>query len=348
VASGGQASPSPAKVPLSNRRGTCLLSKDPGVDRLSVSFPVRVFDTTPTSWSSVSTALPGRDNERVNYGTSEKVGGASAFIGVSVIRATGQAFGKIELNPSKVADPDRWQMAGVSEVGPAIGRAVEVASELLAPVVPMGEFRVRRLDVGRDFGGVARPAELIRGLAPIPRAWARRNLVHADPARSGAQTLMVGSGAGVARLYDKAAETAGRAPEGTLRFEAQCRSAWCESYGGVKFLGQLSSESVSQLAVNRWEWSAMGAEVAGLARVVGAVMGDPELSERERTMFLGYLVRQAAGDSLAVSSTRTLAKYRAAQRRLGLVADPGLLDSSSGVTSRLDWESGREVFRVAA
>lgn len=342
-----QGNPREEPVPLSNRRGTCALSKA-GVDRLSVSFPLRTFDPDPSTWSTVTHAMPGRDTERINYGTTEKVGGATAFLGVSKIKATGQLVGKIELNPSKVADPERWEMARASEVAPALAEAWKVAGEFMVPVVPMAEARVRRLDVGRDFGEVARPGELIRGLAPIPRAWARRNLVHADPARNGAQTLMVGSGAGVARLYDKAAETQGKAPEGTLRFEAQCRSDWCEKYGGLRVLADVDDASVSRLAGNRWEWSAMGAEVSGLNRVVDRVMSDLSMSERERTMFLGYLVRQAAGDSLGVTSSRTLAKYRAAQRRLGLVVDPGMLDASSGVTSRLDWESGREVFRVAA
>jgi hypothetical protein len=317
------------------------------VDRVSVSFPLRSFEADPSAWSTVTTMLPGRDSERRNYGTSEKIGAASGFVGVSVIKATGQAIGKVEVNPSKVLDPDRWQMADVAECRAAMVRAWRVAGEFMAPVVPLEEARVRRIDVGRDFGNVGRAAEVIRGLAPIPRRWARRNLVHADPARNGAQTLMVGSGAGVARLYDKWAETDGEAPQGTVRFEAQCRSDWSEKYGGLRVLGDVTDESVAGLAVNRWEWSAMGAEVSGLNRVVDQVLSCEALSDREQTLFLGYLVRQAAGDSVGLTGSATLAKYRKLQRELGIVCDPGSLDASSGVTSRLDWETGREIFRVA-
>lgn len=313
-----------------------------------MSFPVRSFTRDVTAWSSVSRSYPGRESERQNFGTSEKIGGAAGFVGVSVIGATGAIVGKVEFNPSKVRDGRRWEMASAGELKPALRAAMKVAGEFMTPVSSMEEARVRRLDVGRDFAEVGRSGELIRGLAPIPRPWARRNLVHADPSRNGAQTLMVGSGAGVARLYDKTAETAGKAPEGTVRFEAQCRSDWCENYGGIRYAGDLTEASVTALALNRWEWSSMGAEVAGLARVVDQVMSADGLTDRERTMFLGYLVRQAAGDSLGVTSSATLAKYRGLQRRLGIVADPGLLDATDGVTSRLDWESGREVFRVAA
>ncbi len=88
----------------------------------------------------------------------------------------------------------------------------------------------------------------------------------------------------------------------------------------------------------------MGVEVAGMRRVVEKVKAS-ELSEREQTMFLGWLVLEAAGGAWQPSS-RTLAKWRRVQRELSIAIDD--LDAGEMVYSRLDFETGREVFRVAS
>jgi hypothetical protein len=157
---------------------------------------------------------------------------------------------------------------------------------------------------------------------------------------------MVGSKAGVIRLYDKHAETSGVAPVGSLRWESECRAGWLSRYGGMKRLHDVNDEAAGRLAQNRWEWSQMGAEVAGdLSRLVGRVRAT-DLSEREQAGFLGWLVMQAAGDAWVPGSRSTLAKYRKVQRDLG-VASPTDLVTTGAVLRRLDWESGREVLRVA-
>jgi hypothetical protein len=149
------------------------------------------------------------------------------------------------------------------------------------------------------------------------------------------------------RLYDKHVETKGGAPEGTVRWEAECRQ-WAERYGGMKMLGDLNEVSAMVLAKNRFDWSGMGAEVAGsLNRLVAVIAGCEMLSDRERLSFLGFLLEQAAGVRCSVTSKNTETKYRRVQRELNIAA-PADLGSTVEVVRRLDWDSGREVVSVRA
>lgn len=273
----------------------------------------------------------------------------TAFVGVREVPEHGgqRWWGKVEFNPSRLADPAGYGLASVSQLRPAVERVAAAAGALLEPECgEVAGWGLKRLDVARDFEGIDQPGTVIRALAPIHRPWARRNLVHADPSRAGAQTLMVGSGAGVVRLYDKHAETAGVAPLGSVRWEAECRSGWLSAYGRMKRLGDVNDETAAVLARDRWEWSQMGAEVAGdLTRLVERVSASG-LTPRQRVMFLGWLVTQAAGEAWEPGSRATLAKWRKVQRDLGIAAPTDLV-TTGAVVRRLDWETGREVLRVA-
>jgi hypothetical protein len=153
---------------------------------------------------------------------------------------------------------------------------------------------------------------------------------------------MAGSGAGVVRLYDKFAETGGQVPKGTVRFEAEGR-AWVQPF--VRHLAEVTSENVGLFATDRWDWSAMGVEVAvGLSDCIDRVSRSPE-SEAVQQRFLGWLMFQAAGRSVSLSNDAA-SKYRKMQRELGIVVSPELFEETSSCTRRLDWESGREVLRV--
>jgi hypothetical protein len=324
-----------------------------GVDKVALSFPLRSFEQDSSAWASRMETDPGTPaaaltlSGRVSLGEGEDQ--VDAFVGVKQVpdHPGCQWWGKVEFNPSRVADPGGYGLASVSQLRPAVHA---VAKQMAALVEPedhnTGSWSVKRLDVARDFDGIDQAPTMIRALAPIHRPWARRNLVHADPTRLGAQTLMVGSGAGVVRLYDKHAETSGVAPVGSVRWEAECRSGWLASYGGMKRLQDVNEDSASRLARNRWEWSQMGAEVAGdLGRLVGRVRAS-ELTEREQAGFLGWLVMEAAGEAWVPGSRTTLAKYRKVQRDLGIAAPTDLV-TTGAVVRRLDWDSGHEVLRVA-
>ncbi len=317
-----------------------------GVDRLSVSAPVSDFERDPRAWMSVADRLPGSPSGRLVYGGKVRVDRAESFVGVTHIRGTGQLVGKVEFNPSRVVDPEGYRLATVDESQEALRAAFDAAGELVTWACSVEDANLRRGDFARDFEGVADPAGLIRALAPIHKPWARRSAVYSDPGANGAQTHVVGSGAGSCRLYDKAVETRGRAPVGTVRYEAQCRSAWLARYGGMAKVVDLTQERARRMAEDRWKWSAMGVEIGATARVVEKVSRS-DLSDREQMVFLGWLVSQAAGRGWSTASSRTLAKYRRLQRELGIAVSD--LEAGGGATflSRLDFDSGREITRVA-
>lgn len=343
----------PREVPLSNRRGTGSISEPPpgqsalfGVDRVSVAFPVAWYEADRSAWTSESVFAPGTRAESWSRGVSMDLNeSARAFVGVKYVPATGQVWGKVETNPSRVVDPGGHSLAPAESVWEALEEAVDAASSVLVPGVPsVGAMKLRRLDVARDFHDVSRPEFIVRGLGPVHRPWARRNLVHFDPSRNGAQTLMVGSGAGVVRLYDKDAETGGHAP-GVLRWEAECRAAWVQNYGGMTTVDDLDAESVDRLGTDRWEWSAMGQEVSALESVVETVMRSG-LSYARQQRLIGMLAMHACGADVRMSK-ESAAAYRKEIRRLGISVDPGsLLGDAPPVSARLDLETASEVLCV--
>ena len=335
----------PPRIPLLTERECAQNLTRAGIDRLSVSFPVDDFDVNDSSWNQVTRRMAGTPAQATSYGASISMGEGlpSVYDGVSDVIAAGRPTAKVEFNPARVHDPKGWGLAPVSSVRPALVDAVALALSLVTPAVPsVDEMKVRRLDVARDFE--TDHAEFyVRGLAPVHRPYARRNLVHFDPARKGAQTLMVGSGAGVVRLYDKFAENDGAAPEGVLRWEAECRKDWILNYGGIRYVSDINDETVTALAVNRWEWSAMGTEVGAMQRVVEQAQR-AGLSSRELCSYLGYVTLLANGSGRCVSRN-TAKKYRDLSRTLGVSIEE-LIPEAASFMGRLDWETGKEVLHA--
>lgn len=347
--------------PLNGGRSSCEL----GIDRLSVSFDAGDYDPNPENWDRYSVGgkrkphrewftyedLHPRDGTFIGtaverYSKSVEVGdGVTAFVGVSVfaVDEVQRALkGKVEFNPSRIVDPAGHRLATIHESTAALEVVVNRVGFLIAPMLPesLETFKVKRIDVARDFHGVMSPSELLRGLAGIPRKYAKKSSLYNDPVRGGAQTLMVGSGAGVVRLYDKWAETKGRVEAGTIRWEVQAREAWCKRLGGLSSVAQLNFETVERLAVDRWEWSAMGAEILShlsvreLARRLG-------VRESEASAFWGWVVDHSLSSGWTPSPT-TEAKYRRYLRELGIgFKFDAFVSSASSV--RLDWATGTQV-----
>ena len=268
----------PSEVCLSNRKTNCVLSTLPeplqpislasrwladrkvGIDRFSISFPLAGFERDEGAWEAcevvhgVDRATGRRAPVKRRWKASVPVSETSrAFIGVNdEPEASPRYWGKVEFNPSRVVDPEGWGVASPSLSFDLIRPVIEQAISLLEPDGDEDRWLVKRLDVARDFSGVDGVSSVIAGLGPVRRPWARRNLVHADPSRHGAQTLMVGSGAGVVRLYDKWAETEGRAPEGVVRRELEARARWVQRYGGVRTVADLGPVALRALVENRW------------------------------------------------------------------------------------------------
>ena len=344
------------QVSLSNRRETSSLIEPLafGLDRLSVSFQVYDYDKTQKNWDSYtaqhSTDRAGKAG--VIHSLSrrvEVVPGVNAFVGLRVMEVKGESaavFGKIEFNPARCADPEGFGLASVDETISALVASVSAAGCVIVPVRhdELSSYKLKRLDVAKDFRSVIEPSALIRGLAPIPRSWSRKNLVHADPSKNGAQTLMVGSNSGIARLYDKCAETQGKVAQGTVRFEIEGRSDWLKNYGGMRSVADLSNEKVRGFARDRWEWSKMGVEVKSTAGVVD-VVARSGLTPRQQQNFIGWLVMQSTPYAYTPAK-EALAKFRKLQRELNISIGADVV-GSVGFSSRLDWESGEEVTRVS-
>jgi hypothetical protein len=271
----------------------------------------------------------------------------SVFVGVQVVIVDGNqksVFGKMEFNPSRIVDPNGFGLASLMGTIDALREMVRIADFLVVPMYgsDLSSYRVKRIDLAKDFHAVNSTSALVRGLATFPRKHVKKNFVHADPILGGAQTLTVGSNAGMVRLYDKHVQAAGGVEPGTVRWEVQARSAWAKSYGGIRTVGDLSESNVTQLSLNRWEWSGMGSEVVRHLDVseIAARLG---IKEAEASTFYGWLVDRSLSSGWRPSPT-TLAKFRKYQRELGVTFGLESLLSNS-VSVRLDWESATEVLR---
>lgn len=316
---------------------------------MSLSFPVRSAVADSTVWGSVTQLAPGTPHESERRGTSVEVAdGTSVFVGLAKIE--GRLFGKVEANPSRFRDPQGCSLLEVDKLGGAVELMATVASKFLEPAGPVETWKVKRVDVARDFSDVSSPSYYVRGLAGVHRPHARKTGLFNDSTRAGAQTLMAGSKSGIARLYDQHAaygESKG-AIEGRVRWEIEARSAWLERLAGISTVQDLTGEALRTLAIERWEWSAMGVEVKATDAVVEKVMravAQDVMTMREARGFLGWMMMSSRGVS-GLEGKETMAKYRRWTRELGVTLAPE--DTAGVFVGRLDFESGREVLRVAA
>lgn len=312
------------------------------MDRLSLSFPVERLRWSAAAWDSLTIAR----GECRKVSARVDVDGSAVFFGAAEIdQADGSRplFGKVEFNPSRVGDPDGVGLVGASGVLERLEPVLEVlAGSYLTPTTDLAQWRVKRLDAARDFRGVNDKPALLSALATVHRPWSRRNTLYNDGKRAGAQTLMVGSGAGVLRAYDKHAENE-RAPEDVLRVESEARPGWLARYGGIETVDNITDDNVTTLARDRFDWSGLGREVVAPNEVIARLMRCG-LDTGERRGFLGWLVERAAGVE-DDSARATRAKYRRLARDLGVTL--GTEAFSPGVVGHLDWETGEAVLRAA-
>jgi hypothetical protein len=319
-----------------------------GVDRLSVSFPLAGYrDEVFTDRRTVQG--PGRTVEAESLSTSlrsARYPGAGVFVGVRYQPGSG-FFGKVECNPARLNDPEGCSLLSLDRVGLAVGLMWAAAEGIgVVSAVPVEDWRVKRLDVARDYVGVTVPGFYVRGLMNVRRPYARVVSLYADPARGAAETLWAGSKAGGCRLYDQHQAYAQRgAQAGAMRFEVEARSSWLSKVG-IETVADLTSGNMESLAAQRWEWSGMGTQITGMANVVERVQGlvhSGELSQAKALHLLGALVAESFGVG-APKSRSTHADYRRWYARLGVRPTVELFAGADvQVTGRLDWESGREV-----
>ncbi len=334
------------------------------VDRLSCSFPVRDFDPQRTLWDQSMTVAPGTPHAAETRSVMlDLEGGGQVYLSVKQIPERG-LIGRLDFNPARIDNPDGWEGASPDRVRPTAELAWRRAADVVDAACGLRDVRVTRLDVNRDFK-VDKPSFYVHGLRNIKRPYARKNGVWSSAAHGNAQTLHVGSGAGMARLYDKGEELlskwkSGRAateraeppappalPSNVLRFEYQARSRQLQRIADIRNLDDVCDERLlGVLGRNRWQWSAMGVEVAVNDRVLEKV-ANAGLSPRLENAFLGHLWKLSAGVPSPMGSA-TAAKYNRLIRQLNIVlADVAPGSGMPGFLGRLDYESGEEVVRVA-
>jgi hypothetical protein len=271
--------------------------------------------------------------------------GLTVFVGVTEVQ--GRMIGKVEGNPSRLLDPVGTTLLPPHRIGWAMKSLWDMV-DLVEPACSLQEARVKRLDLARDFV-VESPAFYVRGLATVKRPYARQAGVWFSPQCGHAETLHVGCGAGMVRLYDRFAAYGGSTgvPEGGLRWEVEARSDWMQRIAGINLVADLTEHRMYKLAEDRWEWSAMGVEVVATNVAVEKVLravSQGRLSPTEARGFLGERLIRSCGRDMRMSKS-TAAKYSRLERELEVTLAPEA--QSANFFRRLDWESGTEVLRVA-
>lgn len=198
---------------------------------------------------------------------SRKVSVEGAVVDIAVGQVGLELRARIDFNPARVVEPCGWRACSPTQAR-AAAQHVRERLGLMTPLLgDTLEATVPRIDVAKDLSTVS-PEFYIKGLFSIRRPYDKIGELFRDPRRSGALTVTAGSKrGGIVKLYDKGAEQVG-APAGTLRFEASCRRSWATRFGGITRLRDVTDESVSQLGMNRWDWSRFGREVASSQPVI--------------------------------------------------------------------------------
>ena len=325
-----------------------------GVDRLSLSFPVARMDDSPEAWPVESVRMRGTAGESWTRGrtftdadhATGEAGKVTVFVGVTEVQ--GQLWGKVEANPSRFQDPSGCSLLDLADLQPAVNALAATAQLLMEPAEPVRHWRVKRIDLARDFRGIGEPSFYVRGLLNVHRPYARRTYIYADPSKNQAQTLWAGGKTGGARLYDQHEAYAEKgAPQGSLRWEVEARGgkdSWLDRAGVVTVQDMVTDTApLWRLAENRWEWSGMGRELASASTLVEQVRA-LGLSSAKRQRLLGALLEEACG-TRQQQSKETEAEYRRLKAELGCVMVPALdlIVGKGPKRGRLDWSTGTEL-----
>lgn len=205
-----------------------------------------------------------------------------------------------------------------------------------------------RLDPVRDFDDVAHVPELLDGLAGVQRTGSMKVRRFADVERNRAESLRVGPKSWADSIYDKHAETKGEAAPGRLRTEGrfhgeQLSSAWASDGGFLmRQVVDVSEEKVALLRRASFERVGFDREVVGMSTAQTKIAECESLDLREKCGFWTFLTAPLIFEG----SPPTLRKYRRLAAEMGIEVGSAVADGHP-VLIRLDYESGREVARVA-
>lgn len=206
-------------------------------------------------------------------------------------------------------------------------------------------LRVPRVHIVRDFDHIGNPSLLLAGLGR-GRQPGRTTVLRTSFAGV-TESVTVGTKTSwSAEMYDKLRESGGFAPAGRVRFEARLKTrrlqgGWADAHGGcVRVVADLTEEKMTMLAKGTFDLVGFGEAAATRDEVVRRVEASG-LKSQEKTNLLGHLLYQSVGMSSPLSEV-TATKYERLARELGVRLHPDALLSST----RLDWDTGREVCEV--
>jgi hypothetical protein len=267
----------------------------------------------------------------------------SVFVGARQV--AGEWWGKVEGNPSRLLDPEGCSLAPLDAFEGAVETMAAAAESVTRSREDVDSWRLRRVDLARDFSGIRDVGWLIAGLDGRRRKYARRQFVYNDPQRGAAETLFVGSRSGGARLYDQHAAYAEKGAEpGAMRWEVEARGDWL-GRAGMSTVTRWTKDRAAAMAAERWDWSEMGATVQApvdAIELVRAALTTGDLkSPGTAYALLGFLLVERDSRTLP-SSDRTVRRLRAKARDLGVYLEPGDTPEVQ-VARRLDLAAGREV-----
>jgi hypothetical protein len=247
----------------------------------------------------------------------------------------------VRFNPARFVDPWGIGLCPQHRLGEVLEEVLLLLDPYVEVIVEPGEMQVRRLDIARNFYGIAEPTRYLDGLRGIPRKHARVGHIYFDPRReSASQTLSVGSQTQQGRLYDKHAQLPDLAEPGTMRFEVEARRRWCECYGEIVQFNDIIPSKIDNLILDRVEWFGLQNEVMTFETTCERIINDETVETRLKVALLQFLSDTQRGRPSG-KSARTVAHYKRIlrSRRIAPVLDAQYERS----ITRLDFETGTEV-----
>ncbi|MCA1706133.1 MAG: hypothetical protein LC808_23875, partial [Actinobacteria bacterium] len=269
------------------------------VDTLAMVFPISSFDTRECA---VSVSEPDGDGQQSRRYRRTLPGGGFLATGVGDVAWVEASLPKRVSGGNVVPLP-------LAQARDAARELFDEAGAYCEPVRSIREARLTRVDLVRDFDGVANFQLWGSGIRALRQAGRSKTmLMHDHSDHNGALTLAVGPKTSWrSYMYDKHAETDGAAPIGRVRFEARCRSelmksTWARKTAGLGQLHFADLENVDELdgqlrLLTRGMFERVGfdREVNVMGALVHQVLSMEGLSEHEKTMLLGYVVRRGVG-----------------------------------------------------
>ena len=317
---------------------------DYGVDYVELSFMVRRI-TTAVDDDDVIWKPRGYDTTEVSLITSGwlEIDYKGHTIRIRLFRSDKGFRCYLHFNPSRIVQPLGIGLCRPRDLPAVIDDVMEVVSKYVRPYGPTAYFKVRRINIARNFYGVDSPIRYLTGLFKIRRPHAKYTRTWGGgDGKIG--TLETGSkSGGKCKLYDKHLQSPHLAVPGTMRFEVEAHESWLKRLSGINTVSDLTVSAISKLMWNRMRWFSLETPVMNVKTAEERILRNQDLGTALQNGLLRYILERQFG--LAISAKyQTVAKYGRILQELGIAVYAD--DVVEEQTCRLDFKTGTEV-RVA-